>query len=138
MDRLFAPPCKLLPELEQYRFWIWMQLVMIRLYVRTVKGEQANFLYGIAPNGRVVLVRISDTQAERDAALAKQKRQDQFKWEPSKAYRDALCEIETLTPLFRSPRRKPGSSAAGSARTALDTGVRRYERMWESVPPPDT
>ena len=90
MDRLFAPPCKLLPQLEQYRFWIWMQLVMIRLYVRTVKGEQANFLYGIAPNGRVVLVRICDTQAERDAALAKQKQQDPFNWEPSKALTAAL------------------------------------------------
>ncbi|WP_034796373.1 hypothetical protein, partial [Hyphomonas beringensis] len=91
MDRLFAPiSCQLPPELEQYSFWIWIQMVMLRLYVLWAKGARANFLYGLTPNGRVVLVHIGDTKAEREAALAKQKQQDQFKWEPSKALTVAL------------------------------------------------
>ena len=137
MDRLFAPPCKLVPELEQYRFWIWMQLVMIRLYVRTVKGEQANFLYGIAPNGRVVLVRICDTQAERDAALAKQKQQDPFKWEPSKALTAALDGSSLMSA-------HPGASRGpGRQDTHAQLWIPAFAGMSASLegctlPPPDT
>ena len=138
MDQLFAPPRNLTPELEPYRFWIWLQLIVVRMYIRSVKGPGVPFMFKMNRHGDVTLVYIGDTEAEREAALAKQKQQDQFKWEPSRAYREAVGDLEPLTPLFRSPRRRPGFSAAGAARAALDTGLRRHERTWESIPPPDT
>ena len=138
MDQLFAPPRDLTPELEPYRFWIWLQLIVVRMYIRSIKGPGVPFMFTMNRHGDVRLVYIGDTEAEREAALAKQKQQDQFKWEPSRAYREAVGDLESLTPLFRSPRRRPGSSAVGAGRAALDTGLRRGEWTWESAPPPDT
>ena len=56
MDRLFAAPRDLPPNLESHRFWIWLQLILVRLYVRAVKGAEANFLYGLTRTGQVWLL----------------------------------------------------------------------------------
>ena len=97
MDYLFAPPENLPPQMEPYRFWIWLQLVLVRLYVRAVKGADANFLYGVTHTGYVLLVEIGDTKAEHQAALARKKQQDMLNRAPSKALTAALDGTSLLS-----------------------------------------
>ncbi len=100
MDSLFAPPSHLPPDMEPYRFWIWLQLIVLRLYVRAVKGGRASFLYGIDDRGGIVLLHIGDRPGEV--------KPDPFAWEPSQAYREALGEIPSSSALpgdSRDPER---------------------------------
>ena len=129
MDSLFAPPSHLPPDMEPYRFWIWLQLIVLRLYVRAVKGGQASFLYGIDDRGGIVLLHIGDRPGEV--------KPDPFAWEPSRTYREALAGSDPDCLPFRSPWRTPEPGAASPARAALDPGLYRDERASGPVPPPD-
>ena len=53
MDSLFAPLGPLSPHLEPYRFWIWLQMVALRLYVRALKGRGVPFMTVIDHRGTV-------------------------------------------------------------------------------------
>lgn len=97
MDHLFAPPQNLPPDMESRRVWIWLQLILLRLHVRMVKGADANFLYGLTRTGQVFLVEIGDTKAEHQAALARKKQQDMLNWTPSKAFTAALDGASLLS-----------------------------------------
>ena len=55
MDSLFAPLGPLSPHLEPYRFWIWLQMVALRLYVRALKGRGVPFMTVIDHRGTVYL-----------------------------------------------------------------------------------
>jgi len=60
MDSLFAPPPPLKPHLEPFRFWIWLQLVLLRLYVRRLKGRGTPFLTMCDAGGNVWIAAIGD------------------------------------------------------------------------------
>lgn len=60
MDSLFAPPPPLKPHLEPFRFWIWLQLVLLRLYVRRLKGRGTPYLTMCDARGNVWIAAIGD------------------------------------------------------------------------------
>ena len=106
MDSLFAPLGPLSPHLEPYRFWIWLQIVMIRVYVRAVRGKGVVFSTLIDRRRNVYLNWIE--KAPEDL------KPDPFSFTPSKAYQAALTgpepahpgECRDLAPLAApSPRR---------------------------------
>ena len=66
MDTLFAPVGPLKPHLEPYRFWIWLQTVALRLYVRALKGRGVPFMTVIDHRGTVYLQWIGDAPHERE------------------------------------------------------------------------
>ena len=133
MNALFAPPANLPPELDSRRVWIWMQLILMRLYVRAVKGAEAGFLYGLTRTGQVRLVRIGDTRSERNAALARKTQQDLLDWTPSRALTAALDGASFLL-AHSGEGRDPGPNAPFAPV--------RFAACAESVgctlPPPDT
>ena len=55
MDTLFAPLGPLPRHLEPFRVWIWLQIVMIRAYVRAVRGKGVLFSTLIDRRGHVYL-----------------------------------------------------------------------------------
>ena len=133
MDHLFAPPQNLPPEMEPRRFWIWLQLILLRLHVRMVKGADANFLYGLTRTGQVFLVEIGDTKAEHQAALARKKQQDMLNWTPSKAFTAALDGASLLS----------AHPVEGRGREYTDIFAQvvlpAYARIaGRTLPPPDT
>ena len=90
MDSLFAPLGPLSPHLEPYRFWIWLQMVALRLYVRALKGRGVPFMTVIDHRGTVYLQWNGDAPHEREPdPLA-------FTW--SKAFRLAIGELKSAHP----------------------------------------
>ncbi|KCZ55574.1 hypothetical protein HY29_11705 [Hyphomonas beringensis] len=137
MDQLFAPPRNLTPELEPYRFWIWLQLIVVRMYIRSIKGPGVPFMFKMNRHGDVTLVYIGDTEAEREAALAKQKQQDPFAWEPGKAFTAAL-DGSVLMSAHPGESRGPGQQAQ-DAQFWISAVAGMSANVVECVlPPPDT
>ena len=107
MDSLFRPLATPLPaHLEPYQFWIWLQIVMIRAYVRAVRGKGVLFSTLIDRRGNVYLNWIEKAPEGL--------KPDPFSFTPSKAYQAALSgpepahpgECRDLAPLAApSPRR---------------------------------
>ena len=90
MDSLFAPLGPLSPHLEPYRFWIWLQIVMIRVYVRAVRGKGVLFSTLIDRRGNVYLNWIEKDPEDLTP--------DPFSFTPSKAYQAALSGPEPAHP----------------------------------------
>ena len=90
MDTLFAPVGPLKPHLEPYRFWIWLQTVALRLYVRALKGRGVPFMTVIDHRGTVYLQWIGDAPHERKPDPL------DFTW--SKAFRLAIGDLDSAHP----------------------------------------
>jgi len=91
MDSLFRPlGTPLPPHLEPFRFWIWLQIVMIRAYVRAVRGKGVLFSTLIDRHGNVYLNWIEKAPADLTP--------DPFSFTPSKAYQAALTGPEPAYP----------------------------------------
>ncbi|HBH45717.1 MAG TPA: hypothetical protein DDY28_15030, partial [Hyphomonas atlantica] len=90
MDSLFAPLGPLSPHLEPYRFWIWLQIVMIRAYVRAVRGKGVLFSTLIDRRGNVYLNWIEKDPEDLTP--------DPFGFTPSKAYQEALTGPDPAHP----------------------------------------
>ncbi|MEP0314117.1 MAG: hypothetical protein ABJL57_14120 [Hyphomonas sp.] len=82
MDSLFAPPPPLKPHLQPFRFWIWLQLVLLRLYVRRLKGRGTPFLTMCDARGNVWIAAVGDTPGTA--------RPDLLAFTPSKAFQVAM------------------------------------------------
>ena len=90
MDTLFAPVALTHRDLEPYRFWIWLQVVALRLYVRAVRGKGVIFSVLIDRHGNVELNWIGKPpEALTPAPLS---------FTPSKAYQAALTGPEPAHP----------------------------------------
>ena len=105
MTGLFAPPPALPPHLHPFRFWIWLQFVALRIYVLAVTGRKTRFLAMADRFGNVHLVAIGDPVGETPKA-------DPFAFEPSAAYRAALCGDAPAFHSFRKRVRRPVSMDA--------------------------
>jgi len=90
MDTLFAPVGPLKPHLEPYRFWIWLQTVALRLYVRALKGRGVPFMTVIDHRGTVYLQWIGDAPQDR--------KPDPLAFTPSKAFRLAIGDLDSAHP----------------------------------------
>ncbi|MEE2920357.1 MAG: hypothetical protein VYC38_01210 [Pseudomonadota bacterium] len=90
MDTLFAPVALTHRDLEPFRFWIWLQVVALRLYVRAVRGKGVIFSVLIDRHGNVELNWIE----KPPEALTP----DPLSFTPSKAYQAALIGPEPAHP----------------------------------------
>lgn len=94
MDTLLAPLASPLPSyLEPHRFWIWLQMVAWRLYVRAVRGRGIPFMTVIDRQGIVYLKWIGHPPHEVPQAP-----EDTLAFTPSKAFRIALGDLESPHP----------------------------------------
>jgi len=94
MDTLLAPLASPLPpDLEPYRFWIWLQMVAWRLYVRAVRGRGIPFMTVIDRQGTVYLKWIGHPPHEIPQAP-----EDPLAFTPSKAFRIAMGDLESAHP----------------------------------------
>ena len=83
MNAIFAPPPALPANLQQFRFWIWLQFVMLRIYVLALTGKKCRFLTVVDHRGNVYLTAIGDPVDDV-------RKPGPFTFEPSAAYRAAL------------------------------------------------
>lgn len=129
MDTLFAPLPPLAPHLVPYRFWIWLQVVALRIYVRALKGRGVPFLTRVDRYGTVHLLCIGDAPRERTANPF-----DSFT--PSRAFRMAMTgEDQAFGPAMG--RRTP--PCRFMARPCPLTGTtRRSQEPKPFLPVPDT
>ncbi len=93
MDSLFAPPPPLKPHLRPFRFWIWLQLVLLRLYVRRLKGRGTPFLTMCDARGNVWIAAIGDAPGTV--------RSDPLAFTPSKAFQAVMGRI-VLSPMHQA------------------------------------
>ena len=134
MDDLLRPPPVMTPYLEQFRFWIWLQFIALRLYVRSVKGRGVPFMTWIDRNGTVHL----DWIGKPPSDLPEPDEPSPFAFTPSRAFTAALSGDAMSACPFRSPRRTPGPSNGLQAFAALAPGMRRGERTLDALPLPET
>ena len=108
MDTLLAPLASPLPSyLEPYRFWIWLQMVAWRLYVRAIRGRGIPFMTVIDRQGTVYLKWIGHR-------LTKSRKHRQTRW-PSGRQKPSAALSEILNPLI--------PAKAGTACNALRTNT---------------
>tara|TARA_R110000824_G_scaffold54013_1_gene149013 strand:- start:1358 stop:1747 length:390 start_codon:yes stop_codon:yes gene_type:complete len=126
------PPFSLLtplPGLPWYLLPIWplifWRIQRLKAWFRDVGGPDSEMLWGVAWNGRVVIVQLSDDLSGPHPGC--------FRAPVSVRLASALRGDEGCNHV-RSSRRKPGSSAAGIVRAALDPGFRREERAFGVIP----
>ena len=125
MDTLLAP---LASPLEPYRFWIWLQMVAWRLYVRAVKGRGIPFMTVIDRQGTVYLKWIGHPPHEFPQAP-----DDPLAFTPSKAFRIALGDLPSAHPGER------GRLSSTTTRTPTCAPVNSpVSAHAAAVPAPDT
>jgi hypothetical protein len=95
MDTLLAPlATPLPPDLKPYQFWIWLQMVAWRIYVRSVRGRGVPFMTVIDRQGTVYLKWIGHPPHEFPQA-----RPDPLAFTPSKAFRLAMGVLKSAHPV---------------------------------------
>ena len=62
MDDAFATLRNLPPHLRPYRFWIWLQVVILTFHVRHIQRDMRAMMVRILPRGEVDIVAVGDGQ----------------------------------------------------------------------------
>ena len=131
MDSLLAPPPPLAPHLRPYRFWIWLQLILLRLYMRRLKGRGTPFLIVCDPQGNLCIAAIGDAPGEA--------KPDPFAFMPSRPYAAALSgELTGEQILHPCPRRRPVPRATRPVFLSQTGSLHRDEQSWGNIPLPET
>ena len=125
MDSLFAPPPPLKPHLQPFRFWIWLQLVLLRLYVRRLKGRGTPFLTMCDARGNVWIAAIGDAPTTA--------RPNPLAFTPSKAVQVAMGRV-ALFPM----RQEIPMCALRALRAVSSCADRQGQGMGLPLPLPDT
>ena len=119
-----------MPGLPWYLLPIWplvfWRIQRLKRWFRAAGGPGSEMLWGIARNGRVVIIRLSDDLSGHRPCT--------FRAPVSDRLGRALSGEDPLFPLVRSSRRKPGSSAASPACMALGPGFRREYGLGAVIP----
>ena len=119
-----------MPGLPWYLLPLWplvfWRIQRLKAWFRTNGGPGSEMLWGVMWNGRVVIIQLSDDLSGH--------RPGRFRALVSDRLGRVLAGDDKLSPLVRSSRRKPGSSAASPACMALGPGFRREERMIGRIP----
>ena len=121
MDSLFAPPPVLKPHLQPFRFWIWLQLILLRLYVRRTRGRGTPFLTMCDARGNVWIAAIGDMPTVA--------RPDPLTFTLSKA-----CQVAMGSASEPAPAHDAGDHRVG---TTLFPMIRPHDAELR-LPPPDT
>jgi hypothetical protein len=119
MDDAFTTLRNLPPHLRPYRFWIWLQVVILTFHVRHIQRDMRAMMVCISPRGEVDIVAVGDVPVTP--------RTDPRAYEPSKGYRMAMGEMVSAAPM--RPRQRPAPAVTMPLRPCA-TGTR--------LPRPDT
>ena len=118
-----------IPGLPWYLLPIWplifWRIQRLKSWFRNVGGPGSEMLWGVAWNGRVMIVHLSDDLPGPHPAC--------FRAPVSDRLASALRGDEGFNHV-RSPRRKPGPRDARTIPAALDPGFRREEREFGVIP----
>ena len=118
-----------MPGLPWYLLPIWplifWRIQRLKSWFRNVGGPGSEMLWGVAWNGRVKIVHLSDDLPGPHPAC--------FRAPVSDRLASALRGDEGFNHV-RSPRRKPGPRDARTIPAALDPGFRREEREFGVIP----
>ncbi|KCZ63274.1 hypothetical protein L53_08360 [Hyphomonas sp. L-53-1-40] len=86
MDDAFATLRNLPPHLRPYRFWIWLQVVILTFHVRYIQRDMRAMMVQISPRGEVDIVAVGDVPGTIHP--------DPLAFEPSKGFRLAMGEMD--------------------------------------------
>tara|TARA_R110001606_G_scaffold264_6_gene1064 strand:+ start:81 stop:464 length:384 start_codon:yes stop_codon:yes gene_type:complete len=118
-----------MPGLPWYLLPIWplifWRIQRLKSWFRNVGGPGSEMLWGVAWNGRVMIVHLSDDLSGPHPAC--------FRAPVSDRLASALRGDEGFNHV-RSLRRKPGPRDARTIPAALDPGFRREEREFGVIP----
>ena len=121
-----------MPGLPWYLLPIWplvfWRIQRLKAWFRAAGGPGSQMLWGVAWNGRVVIIQLSDDLSGHHPGC--------FRAPVSNRLRRVLSGKDPLSPLVRSPRRKPGPRATQAGLEALGPGFRR--EVWAFGAIPDT
>ena len=132
MNAIFAPPPALPANLQQFRFWIWLQFVMLRIYVLAVTGKKCRFLTVVDHQGNVYLTAIGDPMGET-------RKPDPFTFEPSAAYRAAFGDdLPSRRHKLRRGSMDHSVLVVMARFLSMDARLRRHHRENGNIPIPDT
>ena len=119
-----------MPGLPWYLLPLWplvfWRIQRLKAWFRANGGPGSEMLWGVMWNGRVVIVQLSDDLSGPHPGT--------FRAPVSDRLGRALSGEDPHSPLVRSSRRKPGSSAASPACVALGPGFRREARAFGVIP----
>ena len=119
MDDAFATLRNLPPHLRPYRFWIWLQVVILTFHVRHIQRDMRAMMVRISPRGEVDIVAVGDGPETI--------KPDPLAFEPSKGFRLAMGELDLAVP---RGERLQSAPAVTMPRRPCATGTR--------LPRPDT
>ena len=121
-----------MPGLPWYLLPIWplvfWRIQRLKAWFRAAGGPGSQMLWGVAWNGRVVIIQLSDDLSGHHPGC--------FRAPVSDRLGRVLSGEDLLSPLVRSPRRKPGPRATQAGLEALGPGFRR--EVWAFGAIPDT
>ena len=110
-----------MPGLPWYLLPIWplifWRIQRLKAWFRATGGPGSQMLWGVMWTGRVVVLQLSDDLSGHRPGF--------FRAPVSDRLRRVLSDEDPLSPLVRSPRRKPGPRDARTIPVALDPGLRR-------------
>jgi len=119
-----------MPGLPWYLLPIWplifWRIQHLKAWFRAAGGSGSQMLWGVMWTGRVVVIQLSDDLTGH--------RPGTFRAPVSDRLGRVLASKDLLSPLFRSPRRKPGPRAIQAGLAVLDPGLRRGERAFGVIP----
>ena len=132
MNAIFAPPPALPANLQQFRFWIWLQFVMLRIYVLALTGKKCRFLTLVDHQGNVYLTAIGDPVDEAPNPAP-------FRFEPSAAYRAAFGDdLSSRRHKLRRGSMDHSVLVVMARFLSMDARLRRHHRENGNIPIPDT
>jgi len=119
-----------MPGLPWYLLPLWplifWRIQRLKAWFRAAGGPGSEMLWGVAWNGRVVVIRLSDDLSGYRPGTLRAPVSDRLG--------RVLSGEKPLSPLVRSPRRKPGPSATRAGRNALGPGFCREEWAFGVIP----
>ena len=119
-----------MPGLPWYLLPIWplifWRIQRLKAWFRAAGGPGSEMLWGVAWNGRVVIIQLSDDLSGHPSGI--------FRATVSERLRRVLSGEDPFSSLFRSPRRTPGPRATQAGLAALGPGFRREERAFGVIP----
>ena len=119
-----------MPGLPWYLLPLWplifWRIQRLKRWFRAAGGPGSQMLWGVMWTGRVVIIQLSDDLSGHPSGIFRAPVSDRLKL--------ALSSDDPLSPLIRSPRRKPGPRATQAGLEALVPGFRQEERAFGVIP----
>ena len=130
MDHAFVTVQNLPPHMQRYKFWIWLQIVILTFHIRHILCDTRQMMLCILPSGKVYIEAVGD---EAGAVQA-----DPFAFTPSPAFLRALSGPAPAWAGICPPRMHPEPGIEFHVPSIPDSGAGRNEQTPVSLPLPET